>query len=215
MIIRIVAVLIFFSLITGGCTSARRAYMIKDYEGIGGLNVTQKFFVESIKFKNTNARIPVEEFAKHVPELFNSKYKDGDIPIRIEIEYGEWRKKTQFFYSLFSILTLTFIPYENINEISARVDVFTANGEKLVPSTNYITQDSEKESWFLFLGGIKYGKVKGFPSYAWGDSIQQIVNDKGCTEQFVLLVSRCVAQQLKTYALDRITTPKIQFDIEK
>lgn len=201
-----------------GCQSARRSYRYGDgsiYDGIDGIKLSQKFFVRSLEFKNTNAHLPADTLAKHVPELLSAECRDGDIPINVVVRYGGWKAKPQFLYSTLSLLTLTIVPREGIWEDCVDVDILSEDGEKVVPSTSYLEDCREKTSYLLPFGGISYGVKEGFQYNFLGPTLSIISADAKHVDMFAKCVSCCVAQQLKKHALDRVTTPTIDFGEDK
>ena len=204
------------TMMLNGCQSARRSFRYGDgstYNVSANYNPTQKFFVRSVEFVNGNgASIPASELSKKLPKLFDSEYHDGDIPIKIVIRYGEWRKLPQDIYSLFSLLSLTIIPWESGFEAYADVDILTDDGEAVVPPARYMEVCYEKTSYLLFFGGWGYEAKAGFQFNVMDATLAIIRSSKSCTDFFINCVACCIAQQLEKHALDRITAPNMSFE---
>jgi len=213
-----------------GCMSARLAYRYGDgtpYDGLEGVNVTQKFAIRSIKLKNdiqpnevfANNQEPkpdAESVSKVVPEMFAQGDQSGNIPIDVTIHFGEMKQSEMGWkdvvFSWLSMCTLYAVPIYTTREKPGRIEITTTAGEKVVPDCNILRNDDSKVSFILPFGAFKFASKKGFQENAFAeyDYAFSCYGQDG-TNAFVRALAKGVAQQLKKYALDRLTLPDVDF----
>ena len=117
--------------------------------------------------------------------------------------------------SCLSICTLYTVPIYTAWERDARLELTSLDGEKVTPDCNILRNDDSKCSFILPFGAFEFAPKKGFQENAFAEHNYAFscYGQEG-TNAFVSTVAKCVAQQLKKHALDRITTPDVDFEAD-
>ena len=199
------------ALVVSGCTSLRYAGQYGDgtnYSGIGGARTFRKFYLR--KIEGDGAFVSSASLNQKYPELFNRYQGQGDVPVDVYAKKtntddgGGWSFVFAFLYSI--------IPSWNWIEQTYTVQISVDGDEKLIPDTVCNYAHDFKISIFSPLGLIPYGDKTGYQRNEHKSGLMVTsVNVSAVLED---VMAACIAQQLKRYALERLTMPDVQFGIE-
>jgi hypothetical protein len=166
-------------------------------------------------FKGKTIKITVDRICQYADDLLTAKYREGDISVDVVITFcGDGR--------LFGLWTIPFgFTYVLPNstgcefdfEIGVRIDGDNQfNRDNQLPKMKSMVRvhkvAAALPTGFLFLPPAL---PNGFQVSELRECVVNVDNHLDLTEILIKTVANGLAQQLKTYALDRLTMPDIDF----
>ena len=160
-------------------------------------------------FKGKTITITVDRLCQYADDLLTAKYREGDISVDVVITFcGEGRS-----FGLWTIpFAFTYVLPCSVGdefdfEIGVRID-----GDNQLPKMESMVRVHQVAAGlptgFLF---PPPALPNGFQVSELRECVVNIDNHLDLTEILIKTVAYGVAQQLKTYALDRLTMPDIDF----
>lgn len=215
---------VFFlvALVICGCASERYAARYGDgvsYRGIGDIKTFRKFYIRNefkvlmpVAFSSVGCAIKPLEVHKRAPELFSRVPEPGDIPVDVTVT-PEVQKHSGEASMLLSIF-LPLLPYWNEQEQSDALELVINGDAKAAPPAVCRFIDNYKCSIFGPLGWIPYLDRDDFQRNETSFGLVEAVSFETKRDVVVDAVVKCIAQQLKTSALDMLTIPDVDFEAE-